>query len=290
MEHLTADQRSRLCANRSCRGLTRTEILVSVFCTTALVAIITLVWFQTRGSPTAVSRMLRDAEQLRQIHQGMLLGAREADGRYPQPGDVRRHPIERDGELIYIPRSGRPDPSQDTTANFYSLLVMHRYVGADQLVSPGDRSPLVKPIEQYDFDAYDPSRGVFWDDALAADLEHNSHVSYAHDLLYGERVRRHWRADAPPNRPVIGSRGPRNGTPDPASYTCDHQGNWRGVIVDNANNYEHLEHFTPANLFVGEDRNVPDNIFRIDDGAEGEDVILTFTLEITPDDPIIQHD
>lgn len=263
-----------------------------VVCTAALLAIITLMWFQTRGSPTAVTRMLRDAEQLRQIHQGMVLGSEEASGRYPQPGDIRRRPIERDGELIYVPRSGRPDPTQDTTANFYSLMVMRRYVGKHQLVSPGERNPVVEPIEHYDFDLYNPAQGVHWDSVFAADLEHKSHVSYAHDLLYGRRVGRYWRTDAPPNRPVIGSRGPKGGTPDPDSYTCDEHGNWRGIVVTSDNNYEFLDHFTPPGLFIAtDDSHQPDNIFRIDDGVDGEDVILTFTLEVTEEHgPAIQHD
>ena len=187
--------------------------------------------------------------------------------------------------------TGSDDWSEDTTANFYSAMVMQLNVAPKMLISANERSDRVWQMEGYDHLAHDPGAGVYWDPAFAADLNELSNVSWGHTPMYGERFDRYWEAFSGSRIPWLGSRGPRDGQPDLSSWTFGDDGKWAGHMVFEDGHVEFITTFTPANLvFQRGGETVMDNLFAIDDEVDGSDAIISFTKEMTPDGPVLQFD
>ena len=91
---------------------------------------------------------------------------------------------------------------------------------------------------------------------------------------------------------ALGNRGPLEGEPDGASYTCGPHGHWAGNVVFNDNHTKLIDTFTPANhkQRIVDGKEEKDNIFKMEDGPEGGDAILSFTRSIGEDGPVLQHD
>jgi hypothetical protein len=272
------------------RGLSRVDVIVLIVSAVALLAILTMMLFRL-GPESSITVGLRDMANLRQVHQGINLFAMESNGLYPRPGLMRRMPIEVDGEWRFVPGRGDENPSYNTTDRVYSSMIAARYISPDLLISPGEVNPNVQPMRDFNYEAYSPAGHSYWDDRFEANLERTSHTSYAHLLLFGDRKYLLWNDRAPGDTPLLGTRGPKDGVADPDSYTTDPRGNWRGAIVRNDNTTVILESMVlepppgdPA------DTPQPDNLFDMEGGPHGEDVILTFTLAIGDDGPTIQHD
>ncbi len=276
-------------------GRSRIDTLATVACAGLLVIVASVVLGQTRpsGGPPAEAHPLsvKDASQLAEIHQAMVIFANEWGGLLPRPGLINRLPVELDGQLRQIPGRGEEDISLNTTANLYSSLIAQNYFAPTLVISPVERSPEVSVRGSYDYNQYDPAEDVYWDPQFKADLLSGSHTSYAHLLLFGKRVDAQWRDTMDPKFPVLGNRGPKGGKLDPSSYTCGPHGNWAGNVVYNDNHVEFEVTTTPSGLFFqsGEARK-PDNIFAIDDGPRGRDAVLTFTKRMTASGPLLQHD
>lgn len=273
---------------RSRRGLSRTDVLALIIAAGALAAILTIILFRL-GPHGSISISMRDGTNLRQVHQGIILFAGESRGLYPRPGMMKRKPVQINDEEHIIPGRGDENVSYNTTDRLYSALIAQRYASPAQMVSPGEVNPNVRAMRDFNYDAFAPTRHSYWDDRFEADLEQGSHVSYAHLLLHGERMYALWNENAPGHAPLLGTRGPYGGIADPDSHTCDRHGNWTGTVVRNDNTTIQLDRMTPPDLFFGSGRQ-PDNIFAMDDGSSGEDVILTFTFANEGDGPTIQHD
>lgn len=275
---------------RGRRGLSRTDVIALIIAAIALAAIAVILLF--RLSPHGTFQVsMRDGTNLRQIHQGVILFAGESRGLYPRPGLMKRKPVRINDEERIIPGRGDENVMYNTTDRLYSSMIAQRYAAPSQMVSPGEVNPNVWEIDHFDYDAFAPARHSYWDDQFEADLERGSHVSYAHLLLHGERKYALWNENAPGHVPVFGTRGPLDGVCDPASYTCDRAGRWSGMVVRNDNTTVQLDRMTPPGLYfgAGSDRQ-GDNIFAMEEGPQGEDVILTFTLAIDETGPTIQHD
>lgn len=276
-------------------GRSGIDTLATVGCAGVLVGVACVVLGQTRpsgGLPAGAHPLsVKDASQLAEIHQAMVIFAGEWGGFLPRPGLINRLPVEVGGKPQRIPGRGEEDVTLNTTANLYSSLIAQNYFAPAQVVSPVERSPKVSVCRSYDYDQYDPAEGVYWDPQFKADLRRGSHASYAHLLLFGKRTDAQWRDTMDPKFPVLGNRGPKGGKLDPSSYTCGPHGNWAGNIVYNDNHVEFEVTTTPSGLFFqsGEAKK-PDNIFAVDDGPRGRDVVLTFTKKMTVDGPLLQHD
>ncbi|TVQ51971.1 MAG: hypothetical protein EA377_11235 [Phycisphaerales bacterium] len=220
--------------------------------------------------------MVREGVQLRGIYQSIQIMSEDFAGdRYVTPAQV----LQRETES-----------SLNTTASFYSMMIMQNYFSPNLVISRRESNPRVREMTDYDWDLFDPAEGIRWDDAFQADLTTTSNTSYAHLLLHGARLDRHWRTADTAHVPLLGNRGPRDGVPDASSYTCDDRGRWHDQMVVTADGASHRNmSMTPANLTYG-DPPQPDNVFAMEDGPEGEDVILTFTKEIRDGRVVIQHD
>jgi hypothetical protein len=217
----------------------------------------------------------QDRQYLVSLYQSMAVASQLGDGRFLVPSALTR----------------RRDRSDDTTAGLFSAMIAQQYTVPEQLYSSYERNPNVWPDEDYDYLAYRPAEDTYWDPAFVADLDVESNNSFAHLPLYGERLRQYWRFTAGSRVPLLGNRGPADGVDDPGSYTYGLDGRWAGHVVFGDGHVEYIATFTLNSVFFDAGgQQQPDNLFRMDDGPDGADVILTFTKVMTEDGPVIQHD
>ena len=218
------------------------------------------------GSAVPASQgRITDMFQLQQLMQSLNMSSM-GDGEFPRPSA----------------ESG--DEADDTTASMYSLLVARRLVSPEALISPMDQA-LVEPAS-YDWSAaHDRDRP--WDPRFSADLSDLSNVSYAHLALWGDRDE-NWASRLNSSMPIFSSRGPQDGQPDPASYTCDPDtGRWTGHVVFGDGRVVLLQSLSEAQR---NGRGGADHFFRIDDDERHADAILGFTSKVTSRGPILQWD
>ena len=237
-----------------------------------------------------------ESAQLQGIHQGWLIYAGEFDGHLPVPGAIKRLPRKVDGQSISVPGEGPIDDSQNTTAHLYSATIMLNYFTPEVCVGPAEPSPRVRPATgagAYDFASYAPANGAYWDEDFKADLHGESNVSYAHMPLWGLRFERQWRDSADPGFPLLGHRGPKDGT-DAASITLrilPPFDSWRGIVVhaDNSTEVDGDVEWGEVRVDVNSEF-VPDCYFRFEEGPIGGDAILTFTKSMGGSGPETQWD
>lgn len=251
------------------RGFSMIGLLISLACMVVLASLLlsslSKVAPQARGS---TAQHLKDALVLRSIHDTMVAMARDIDGWYPTPS-------------FYT--DARAD---DTSAAFWSVMVIHGRVQPKMLIAATEQSGYVDEKYEYDYEAYQPADGVFWDETFAADLHALSNVSFAHMVLFGERFERKWRTTHDGSVAVIGSRGPKDGVPSTASIACREDGTWRGSVAFGDGRVETFETTTPAGAwYASGGTRIQDGLFTFDDGVGGVDVLLGFTKAIWEDGP-----
>ncbi|MEE2908499.1 MAG: type II secretion system protein [Planctomycetota bacterium] len=260
------------------RAFSMIGMLMTLLCIGILMAIAlpafqkSMTGIKEEGGKAAVSGWgLQDQVHLYALMQGLnTVGLSTGDG-MPVPSEV----------------SGRRDISEDTTANLYSYLVMQRFISPDHLVSPADY--MVDPDDDYDWSAYDPRAGVYWDPSFEADLTDISNVSYAHMPLYGDRLKDNWgsRMRLSSSFPLFGNRGPEDGIETEESYAC-FDGRWGGYVAFGDGHIEFLD--SPAAFRGGIRGGGPDELFSIDDTTRHADAILGFTYRMHADGPELQWD
>lgn len=183
------------------------------------------------------------------------------------------------------------DPALDTTASLFSVMVAKRYISPKQLLSGNEYNPYVEVDDDYDYTAYQPASGQYWDPGFMADLDDLSNTSFAHMPLIGERMERFWQASFDSTFPLVGNRGPRDGVYDPDSYTLGADGTWAGHLVFGDGHVEFIDTFTPAGLVFERGREtVADNVFAMEDGPDGADAVISFTRSMGEAGPELQHD
>ena len=283
---------------RSSRGVTVVDVLVVCTCSVLFLVTASVVVGQAQvGNDAAGARhrlSIKDAEQLKQIHAAMVAFAETHKGRYPTPGLINRKAADLDGDGkgdAEIPDVGPEDIALNTTANLYSALIAMHYVPLELVISPVDRNPNVKVDADYNNAAYSPANDSFWDAGFKAAPMEESNTSYAHLALHSQRKRRMWRHEVGGVWPVLSNRGPKDGKPNPKSYTCGPHGNWSGHVIYTDNHVEFHHATKPKGVsFIVNDHPQQDNLFAFDNGLAGIDTILTFTKQMTEEGPVIQYD
>lgn len=205
---------------------------------------------QQNQATTAADRM-----NIQQIGQTLMTWAASHNGRLPAPSMI-------------VEQDDRKD--LDTSANFWASLVAQDLVHGPMLISHNERNFNVEEYTSYF--SYSPATGQYWDPNFKADLHTISHVSFAHEALYGDRYRRNWTMSAPSWFPILGNRGPKDGVNNLESLACDASGVWAGDLFYGDGHVQFHRNPTAA----GGNR---DNIFSIE-SLDGEDAIITFTKEI----------
>lgn len=219
----------------------------------------------------------QDKQYLMSIYQSIAVEAQlSGEGRFIVPSELTR----------------RLDAGDDTTANLFSAIVSQLSIPPAQLMSGNEMSPYVKLDEDYDYTAYSPADDTYWDPNFQADLTWESNTSFAHVPLYGKRLRQHWRSGVGSRTPLLANRGPKDGVANPDSWTHNRDGKWAGHVVFGDGHIEFIQTFTVNGIFLPRagGGSQPDNLYRMEEGPDGLDVILTFTKEMTAEGPVTQFD
>lgn len=192
---------------------------------------------------------------------------------------------------------GAPTPSErskastnslDSTANIYSLLVAERYAEPSLLISKNERNPNVYQIDSYNWNAVNVAESVFWDPNFKADLTKTSHVSFAHVPLCGTRAKYWTDVKLDTRFPILGTRGPANGQPNPQSYTYGRDNTWAGFQVFGDGHVEFTKDFAAKGLQL--ENGSPDNAYALDTDPDGGDAVLAFTQWMRDGVPTLQWD
>ncbi|MCP3906275.1 MAG: hypothetical protein GY715_21845 [Planctomycetes bacterium] len=251
------------------RGLSLVGLLVSLVCVVVLFAIgMNAMNKAVTGEGSAVEGTVHSFEDklsLYALHQSLVVNAQSNKERFITPSGLTDGGIE-----------------EDTTANLFSAMVMGQYIKPEQLISGNEYSGYVEVDHDYDYTRHDPSAGVYWDPRFEADLFELSNVSFAHVPLLGERRDRHWRSSLGARFPILGNRGPADGVENPESMTYGRNGQWGGHLVYGDGHIEFVTSFIASGTTIERDGQVyADNVFALEDGPEGADTILAFTLGLT---------
>lgn len=286
-------------------GFTLVELLVVM----AIIALLIGILLPALSQARARALQMRDATQMKGLHQGWLIFAGEHEGQMLLPGNLLRRPIEGgayDGQ--FIPGRGDPRPAVNTSQHLFAASIMQNLFDVEHVVGPTEPSPRIVTKSNFNYDRFSPARGCFWpgpvfdsaygpcgsvQEQFRADILNESNVSYFHSVLGGGRLRREWRDTMNSQFAVLGNRGPGDpdeggGVLDPDLYersmTLSIHGNprqWQGNIVYNDNHVAYHDNFVPEGInttnFDGE--LTFDNLFRNEQSnnqysTEGRDIYL----------------
>ena len=253
------------------RGFSLIGILISLACIVVLMSIYMTSMHKAVTGGTGKSTQgsiwgMQDQIQLQMIVKAMTIDAMTG----------------REDFLIPSVLSRSNDVYDNTSANFWSALVMQNLVAREQLVSPNDNG-WIEPA------GYDYVSGGFWDTSFSTDLSQTFNVSYAHMPLWGERLRRRWNPQAG-RFPILGNRGPEDGIERTNSLTLDMDGIWRGWVCYADGSIEWQEGTTAVSRWDRSDGVQQDNIFLIEEDDSSDDAILGITQEVDDYGPILIWD
>jgi len=197
----------------------------------------------SRARKTA--QQVKDATQVRGLHQGCVGWAQDNNSRYPIPSLADR------GDLVEESPTNASSPSKNRTGNILSLMIYNKIIGPDLCVSPAEVSPFVRELKPngrqlnsgYEYVtpkfakivqdgdkaksggvSYDPAfRGSPFDEFqfVKPGNEGKGNCSYAHIPLAGNRLNNWSSIDAFSNVPIWCNRGP--------VYKTDSQPSLEGV-------------------------------------------------------------
>ena len=241
---------------------------------------------------------LKDATQIRQIHQSWVIWANEWEGGFPTPGLINRLPFE--GEEV--PGRGPEDVLANDHAALYSACIMANLFTPALCVGPTEPNANVYIKDDYNWDLYSPMDDSFWDPSFQVKLDSISNASYAALALTGERKASHWRETMDRGFAVLGNRGVKNGVEKGSDYDRSltllihgSRRNWLGNVCYNDNHVDLQDTFTPLGLtYLDEaEKERPDNLFRNDtggiDNSAGYDIWLTLIDRLSgdPESPMV---
>ena len=218
----------------------------------------------------------QDAVQQQTIHAAMVRDSKGNPGeRLPTPGLINRLPYS--GQQI--PGEGGEDYAQNKTQNLYSACIARGLFGPQILVGATEVNPVVEAYTSYNYNAYRPDADSYWDPNMQAQINWTpgtgkSHTSFAHQLLCGLRKDVYWRGTADANRPLISTRGCRDGIDSGDDYvrspTLRLHGapdRWEGNVCYGDNHVEYATSFYPPRSTCAcgtynAGAVTPDNLFR----------------------------
>jgi type II secretory pathway pseudopilin PulG len=162
------------------------------------------------------------------------------------------------------------DVYDNTSANFWSAMLVQNLAKPEQLVSPNDNGWVEPATVDY--------RERNWDLNFSTDLTSTFNVSYAHMPVWGQRLDRRWKPQGG-KFPILGNRGPKDGIEGTTSITLDADGIWRGWVLFADGSISWTEGTSITSKWRRHDGVIQDTIF-LDEADSADDAILGFTLEM----------
>jgi len=166
--------------------------------------------------------------------------------------------------------SGSGDVYDNTSANFWSAMLLQNMINPDQLVSKSDRSWIEPAQPDY--------RARFFDSNFSADLSTTYNVSFAHMPLWSDLLTKRWNSKSG-KFPLLGNRGPQDGIEGTTSITLDDDGIWRGWVYCSDGSIEWVEGTTLTKMWRRQDGARSDNVF-LDESESADDAVLGYTIEM----------
>ncbi len=270
---------------RRTRGFTLIELLVVI----AIIALLVGLLLPALAKAQRNARTMKDAAQIKEVHQAMLTFANANQGRLPIPGLIDRKPAEFFNGVgsgpTEMPGVGPEDYSRNRTDNMYAAMIAQEYFGTDILIGPTEVNPIVVEDVDYDYSMYNPGNDDYWD----SDFEVNiwakpgqgffCNASYSHEAICGDRKSLKWRDNQDSAYPIMGTRAVKKGVPagnddhdrSPTLQLHGPKRQWVGNICFADNHTEQVQNFFPAlttyEAINGAGGPVKDNIY----AAEFED-------------------
>ncbi len=218
------------------------------------------IFLPAMGKARATARQIKDATQVRGIHQGLVLSGQSNGDRYPLPSVY-----DKNNTTLSLAKDTAPE-TKDTTANVASILIYNGFFSTQLCLSPAESNPNIVEMANYS-QSMPPTAAVpqqaLWDPAFSADFTggKKGNFSYAHSYFRGAR-RALWGNTFQADEAALGNRGPeiagvtnRNATnKNPNSNTLLIHGGrttWEGNIAYNDNHVD-------FQLAYGKDRTMKD--------------------------------
>lgn len=283
------------------RAFTLIELLVVI----SIIGLLISILLPSLGKARASARQLKDATQIRGVHQSLVIWGQNNHGNYPLPSTIDTQNYTMDDD---------PAIDKDNLGNIFSLLIFNGYVPTELMISPAEVSQKIAEDLDYQLDgppaALQPELAL-WDPGFTGVAGETGsgtgkgrrnggligHTSYATLTPFGLR-RRAWSATYEHTEAVLGNRGPIYGgsaldgwtlTPGPfgqESLTLKIHGGpktWEGnvayndsrVVFETRPDPEHLN-YVFGSLPIGE-RTQDDNLF-----VNERDDVGTVDAEVRP--------
>ncbi len=236
------------------RAFTLVDLLVMVASNAVLIGLLVPALPKTQQSALT----LRDASQITQVHKAFVIYANErSDGKLPTPGLINRLAVTIGTQMGQHQGQGPEDFSKNNTANLYSACIAKEMFNTDLIIGPTEVNPIVMEKRDYNFTQYNPSADKYWDTTLYANIHLSPgannpfcHTSFSHQHLFGDRKNISWRNTSDGGKPLVGTRGTKNGDGGGDNYKKSptlqlhaSKSEWEGNVCFGDNHYEFLSSF-----------------------------------------------